>query len=230
MASSYKKMIYRIQIILLFAFLVAFPSQLLSQKAAHTVLIETSKGNMKCILYEETPMHADNFVKLVNEGFYDGLLFHRVIRDFMIQTGDPNSVNTHTGAMLGQGGPGYHVPAEFHPDLYHRKGVLAAARQGDHHNPNRFSNGSQFYIVQGKKMTDAELDGMEKAGGHISFTNEQRMYYKNMGGTPHLDYAYTVFGEVIEGLEIINIIASVPVDNMDRPLEDIKIIRMSVLK
>lgn len=223
-------MTYRIQIIFLFILLFAFSSQLLSQKSAHTLLIETSKGNMKFILYEETPMHADNFVKLVNEGFYDGLLFHRVIRDFMIQTGDPNSRNARKGVMLGQGGPAYYTPAEFHPDLYHRKGVLAAARQGDQLNPNRVSNGSQFYIVQGKKLTDAELDGMEKSGSHISFTNEQRMYYKNMGGTPHLDYAYTVFGEVIEGLEIIDKIASVPVDKMNRPLEDITIIIMSVLK
>ena len=214
----------------LFFLLLVIPVQLHSQIAAHTFLIETSKGNLKCILYEETPMHADNFIKLINQGYYNGILFHRIIRDFMIQTGDPDSRNAQKGVSLGHGGPGYRVPAEFHPALYHRKGVLAAARQGDKTNPNRESSGSQFYIVLGKIINDAELDGMEASGGHITFTQEQRMYYKNLGGTPHLDYAYTVFGEVVEGLEIIDAIAAVPTDQRDRPLEDIKIIRMSVLK
>ncbi|MFC2080669.1 peptidylprolyl isomerase [Bacteroidota bacterium] len=225
-----RNMIIKGQINFLFVLLLVFPIQLFSQKAAHTVQIETSKGNMVCILYEETPMHADNFIKLVNEGFYDGLLFHRVIRDFMIQTGDPDSRGAQKGVMLGHGSPNYRVPAEFHPALYHRKGVLAAARMGDQVNPNRESNGSQFYIVQGKKIDDAGLDGMENSGNHITFTQEQRMYYKNLGGAPHLDYAYTVFGEVIEGLETIDEIASVPTDNMARPIEDVKIISISVVK
>jgi peptidyl-prolyl cis-trans isomerase B (cyclophilin B) len=200
-----------------------------AQQAAHTLLIETSKGNMKCILYEQTPMHADNFIKLVKEGTYDGILFHRVIKDFMIQSGDPDTRNATKGARLGGGGVGYTVPAEFHPDLYHKKGALAAARQGDRVNPNRDSNGSQFYIVHGRIFTDEQLDSMESSGAHIVFTSEQRMVYKTIGGTPHLDYGYTVFGEVIDGQEVIDAIAAEPTDNMDRPLEDVKIIRITVL-
>ena len=201
-----------------------------SQTAAHTLLIETSKGNMKCILYEQTPMHADNFIKLVNDGIYNGVLFHRVIKDFMIQTGDPDSKNAAKGAVVGSGGLGYRVPAEFHPDLYHKNGALAAARQGDQTNPNRESNGSQFYIVHGEVFSDEQLDQMENAGAHIKFTAEQRMVYKAVGGTPHLDYEYTVFGEVIEGFEVIDAIAAEPTDERDRPLENVKIIKISVLK
>jgi cyclophilin family peptidyl-prolyl cis-trans isomerase len=223
-------MMNKIQLIALFVLLVIIPATVQSQTPAYTVLIETSMGNMKCILYDETPMHADNFVKLAREGFYDGLLFHRVIHDFMLQTGDPNSRNAQKGVALGYGDSGYRIPAEFHPDLYHRKGTLAAARQGDQVNPGRESNGSQFYIVQGKKFTNAELDAMEKGGGHIPFTADQRKVYRETGGTPHLDYAYTVFGEVIEGFDTIDKIASVPVDSRDRPLDDVKIIRISVLK
>jgi cyclophilin family peptidyl-prolyl cis-trans isomerase len=223
-------MMNKIQLIALFVLLVIIPAAVQSQTPAYTVLIETSMGNMKCILYDETPMHADNFVKLAREGFYDGLLFHRVIHDFMLQTGDPNSRNAQKGVALGYGDSGYRIPAEFHPDLYHRKGTLAAARQGDQVNPGRESNGSQFYIVQGKKFTNAELDAMEKGGGHIPFTTDQRKVYRETGGTPHLDYAYTVFGEVIEGFDTIDKIASVPVDSRDRPLDDVKIIRISVLK
>ena len=141
-----------------------------SQTSAHTLLIETTKGKMKCILYEQTPMHADNFIQLVNDGIYNGVLFHRVIKDFMIQTGDPDSKNAAKGALVGSGGPGYRVPAEFHPDLYHKKGALAAARQGDQTNPNRESNGSQFYIVQGEVFSDEQLDQMESSGAHIKFT------------------------------------------------------------
>jgi peptidyl-prolyl cis-trans isomerase B (cyclophilin B) len=201
-----------------------------SQTAAHTLLIETSKGNMKCILYEQTPMHADNFIKLVNDGTYNGVLFHRVIKDFMIQTGDPDSKNAAKGTVVGSRGPGYRVPAEFHPDLYHKKGALAAARQGDQTNPNRESNGSQFYIVHGKVFSDEQLDQMESSGSHIKFTSEQRMFYKALGGTPHLDYEYTVFGEVIDGIEVIDAIAAEPTNETDRPLEDVKIIKISVLK
>lgn len=217
-------------LILITALSITSSHNAVSQTAAHTLLIETSKGNMKCILYEFTPMHADNFIKLVNDGTYNGVLFHRVIKDFMIQTGDPDSKNASKGARLGSGGPEYTVPAEFHPDLYHKKGALASARQGDNTNPNRESNGSQFYIVQGSIFSDEQLDQMEIAGSHIQFTAEQRMLYKAIGGTPHLDYGYTVFGEVIDGLEVIDAIASEPTDNMDRPLEDVKIIKISVLK
>jgi peptidyl-prolyl cis-trans isomerase B (cyclophilin B) len=201
-----------------------------SQTAAHTLIIETSNGNMKCILYDQTPMHSDNFIQLVKDGTYNGVLFHRVIKDFMIQTGDPDSKTAPKGAMVGSGGQDYTVPAEFHPDLYHKKGALAAARQGDKSNPNRESSGTQFYIVQGKVLSDEQLDQMENSGTHINFTAEQRMLYKAIGGTPHLDYGYTVFGEVIEGFEVIDAIASEPTDNMDRPLEDVKIIKISVLK
>jgi peptidyl-prolyl cis-trans isomerase B (cyclophilin B) len=221
---------YRIQITLLFVLILAFSHRVFSQKAAYTVLIETNKGNMECILYQETPMHADNFVELSKKGFYDGLLFHRVISDFMIQTGDPDSRAAKKGVMLGYGDSGNKTPAEFHPDLYHRKGVLAAARQGDQMNPGRESNGSQFYIVQGKIFTDEELNVMEAGGGHIAFTQEQRMYYTTIGGTPHLDYAYTVFGEVTEGLDVIDKIAYVQTDGNNRPIEDVMIIKITVLK
>lgn len=174
-------------------------------------------------------MHADNFIKLVNNRIYNGVLFHRVIKDFMIQTGDPDSKKAPKGTLLGTGGVGYTVPAEFHPDLYHKNGAIAAARQGDQTNPNRESNGSQFYIVQGEVFTDEYLDQMENSCAHIKFTAEQRMVYKAVGGTPHLDYAYTVFGEVIEGFEVIDIIAAEPVDERDRPLDDVKIIKITVL-
>jgi peptidyl-prolyl cis-trans isomerase B (cyclophilin B) len=223
-------MLNRIQLILLFVSMFAFAANSHSQKAAYTVLIETSLGKMKCVLFEETPMHSENFIKLSNEGFYNGLLFHRVINNFMIQTGDPNSRNAEKGIMLGYGDSGYKIPAEFHPDLYHRRGVLAAARQGDQVNPSRESNGSQFYIVQGRIIPEAELDAMEAGGGHIPFTEEQRKYYTTSGGTPHLDYAYTVFGEVVEGLDVIDKIAAVQTDGRDRPIEDVKIIRITVLQ
>ncbi|HEC44045.1 MAG TPA: peptidylprolyl isomerase [Bacteroides sp.] len=223
-------MIYRLQIIAVFVLLLLLPVSLFSQTTSFTVLIETSKGNMKCVLYEEASMHAENFVKLVNEGFFDGMLFHRVIPGFMIQTGDPGSRNAAQGTALGHGGPGYRVPAEFHPDLYHRKGVLAAARNGDDINPAKESSGSQFYIVQGKTITDAEMDAMESAGNHITFTPQQRMIYKNLGGAPHLDYSYTVFGELVEGFDVLDKIATVPTDNRNRPLQDVKIIRVLILK
>jgi len=223
-------MLYRIQISTVIVFLFSVSQSLFSQKAAHTIQLETTSGVMKCILFEETPMHAENFIKLFREGYYEGLLFHRVIHGFMIQTGDPNSRNAFKGQVLGHGGPDYTIPAEFHPDLYHRKGVLASARHGDQINPGKESNGSQFYIVQGKIISDAEMDAMESNGSHIKFTDEQRMIYKNIGGTPHLDYSYTVFGEITEGLEVLDKIASVPTDNRDRPLEDVKIISIKVLK
>lgn len=213
-----------------FILLLIFSPGIQSQTAAHTVLIETNKGKMKCILYEQTPMHTDNFINLVNEEKYNGILFHRVIKDFMIQSGDLNSKNSPKGTALGTGGPGYRIPAEFHPDLYHKKGAMAAARQGDNTNPNRESNGSQFYIVQGKVFSDEQLNQMERSGAHIKFTAEQRMFYKTLGGSPHLDYDYTVFGEVIEGLQVIDAIASESTDERDRPLEDVKIIKITVLK
>jgi peptidyl-prolyl cis-trans isomerase B (cyclophilin B) len=223
-------MMNRFRSLLALIFLFTITYGLFSQTAAHTLIIETSKGNIKCILYEETPLHTDNFVSLVNKGFYEGLLFHRVIQDFMIQTGDPGSRNAPEGKALGYGDAGYTIPGEFHPALYHKKGVLAAARQGDQVNPARESNSSQFYIVQGKKMTDEELDAMEASGAHIKFTPEQRKIYMEQGGTPHLDYTYSVFGEVIDGFDVIAGIVSVPTDERDRPLNDVSIIKITVLE
>lgn len=184
------------------------------------VILETSMGNMKIKLYDETPLHKANFLKLVKEGYYDNLLFHRVIKEFMIQGGDPNSRNAAPNAQLGIGGPNYTIPAEFVNTLYHKKGVLAAARQGDQTNPKRASSGSQFYIVQGKTYTDAELNMMETRLG-FKFSAEQRNDYKTVGGTPFLDRQYTVFGEVVEGLEVIDAIAAVATGAGDRPKQNV---------
>lgn len=193
------------------------------------VKIETTAGNMTVMLYDETPVHRDNFVKLAESGFYEGLLFHRVISTFMIQGGDPQSKDAPSGKTLGNGGPGYTLPAEIVPKYFHKKGALAAARTGDAGNPQRRSSGSQFYIVQGKKYTDMQLDSMEKQL-FTEFTKEQRDTYAEVGGVPHLDAQYTVFGEVTEGLNIVDQIASVETGKNDRPKEDVKIIKMTVIK
>lgn len=185
------------------------------------VLLSTSLGNMTILLYDETPLHRDNFIKLVNEGFYDGLLFHRVIPDFMIQGGDPNSKNAKPGQMLGSGGPGYTIKAEILSELYHKKGALAAARLGDQQNPQRNSSGSQFYIVQGKKYTPQELNNVIRHTG-AAYTADQINTYQTIGGTPDLDTQYTVFGEVIEGMEVIDKIAAVKTVAPNRPSEDVK--------
>ena len=240
-------------------------------------LIETSVGNMKIKLYDETPIHKANFDSLVQAKYYDGMLFHRIIDGFMLQGGDPDSKAAEAGQRLGTGGPGYTLPAEIVDTLYHKKGALAAARQGDQVNPERRSSGSQFYIVQGKPMTDEELTQMEmymsngkrqelgyyffnlpentelkekilyfqnakivdslnfygaqidamindslKGGGGFKFSEGATQTYKNVGGTPQLDGQYTVFGEVVEGLELIDSIAKKQTDQSDRPLEDIK--------
>jgi cyclophilin family peptidyl-prolyl cis-trans isomerase len=182
------------------------------------VMITTSFGTIKIKLYNETPKHRDNFIKLATSGYLNGTLFHRVIKDFMIQGGDPDSKGAKAGVMLGSGGPGYTVPAEFNSKLIHKKGALAAARDN---NPQKASSGSQFYIVQGKKVTDAELDNLQKTNGW-TYTKEQRATYKTNGGTPFLDNSYTVFGEVYEGLDVLDKIAAVKKDQNDRPLEDIK--------
>jgi len=202
-------------------FLIHFMKNISAQTPDKIVLIETSMGNIKIALYKETPMHTENFIKLAKEGFFDGQLFHRVIKDFMIQAGDPDSKNAKPGELVGMGGPGYTVPAEFHPNLYHKKGVVAAARQGDNVNPQRASSGSQFYIVQGTVFTDEQLDIMVSRQMHIEFTEEQRNIYKTIGGTPHLDYGYTVFGEVTDGMDVIDKIASVSVDQNKRPVKDV---------
>lgn len=236
------------------------------------VQIETSLGTLKVKLYDETPQHRDNFIKLTSEGFYTDLLFHRVIKGFMIQGGDPKSKNASPGQMLGSGDLGYTIPAEINPKFYHRRGILAAARQGDQVNPEKRSSASQFYILQGKVFTPEELDSMEvnmiearkqsmmqsrvkaikpeldqlNAEGNqvelmarinalrdtvsaeaaklplLQFTEQQRKDYTTVGGYPSLDNGYTVFGEVIEGMEVIDQIAAQPVDRSNRPDNDIK--------
>ncbi len=227
------------------------------------ILIETAYGNMKIKLYDKTPKHKANFIKLAKQSFFDGLLFHRVINQFMIQGGDPDSKNAPAGKMLGNGGPGYEIDAEFNDSLFHKKGVIAAAREGDNVNPLKKSSGSQFYIVQGRTFTDEELDKLEEqssVGNYIASHPEinkeatnyritgnnsafnklieaikkqdnfkitkipdyKRTIYKTIGGTPHLDNNYTVFGELVEGLDVIDKIAAVKTDKNDRPIEDVK--------
>ncbi len=249
------------------------------------VLIKTSLGDIRIKLYNETPLHRDNFIKLVNNHFYDSVLFHRVIQQFMIQTGDPKSKTAAPGVMLGMGDVGYTIPAEFVPAFYHKKGALAAARQGDNVNPKKESSGCQFYIVHGKVFNTTDLDDYEKRMNqpikqnlfgqfinkpgnellrnqfirlqttgntdslrilsaqlepqleelfkttpHFAFTEEQRKNYTTTGGAPHLDGGYTVFGEVLEGLDIVDKIAIVEVDGSSRPKSDLKIISMQIVK
>jgi len=184
------------------------------------VLVKTKFGDIKLRLYDETPKHRDNFIKLVNEGFYDSLLFHRVMENFMIQGGDPKSKGAAKDVQLGNGGPGYTIPAEFVPGLYHKKGALAAARMPDNMNPKKESSGSQFYIVQGQKFTEQQLQSFQNNYG-MKFTPEQMETYKTIGGYPPLDNNYTVFGEVVEGLDVVDEIALVPTNPANRPLEDV---------
>ena len=242
------------------------------------VKLETTMGNITVALYNETPKHRDNFIKLVKEGVYDSTLFHRVIKQFMIQAGDPDSKNASDTAMLGSGDVGYTIPAEFNPKFFHKKGVLAAARQGDDVNPEKASSGCQFYIVTGRKFTEPQLLGMEnkineqreealfdslarqhmkeiykmrKAGDNAGllelqdtleaqareladkeekfrFTPEQIKAYSTIGGAPHLDGSYTVFGEVTEGLEVVDNIEIAKTNRADRPIENIRILKASI--
>lgn len=193
---------------------------------SYKVLLQTTAGDIKIQLYKDVPLHADNFRKLVSEGFYDGLLFHRVIPQFMIQGGDPQSRDAAAGTGLGNGSNGYLIPAEFKIEKYvHKKGALAAARTG---NPEKKSSGCQFYIVEGKTYTDADLNNLESSKG-FKYTEEQRADYKTIGGTPHLDNDYTVYGEVIEGLDIVTNITKVGRDRRDRPNEDVKIIKATII-
>ena len=199
------------------------------------VLIQTSMGDIRIRLSDSTPLHRDNFLKLVKKKYYDSVLFHRVIQNFMIQTGDPNSKNAKEGQALGNGGPGYTVPAEFRPSLFHKKGMVAAARMGDNVNPQKASSGSQFYIVQGKVFTDAGLDSVEKFRLNGRKIPEiQRVVYKTIGGTPHLDQGYTVFGEVVKGLDVLDKMAATPTSKQqadrDRPLQDVKILKTTLIK
>lgn len=204
---------------------------------ATLVLLETSMGDIKVKLYDETPKHRDNFIKLVEDGFYDGILFHRVIKEFMIQAGDPQSKDCDANTRLGAGDVGYKIPAEIvFPALYHKRGALAAARQADMVNPNRESSGCQFYIVEGRTFSDSEIDMFEarirQSTGNPAFryTDGQRITYKTFGGTPHLDGQYTVFGEVVEGFDVIGKIANVATRTADRPVEDIKILKARIVK
>ena len=184
------------------------------------VQIKTEFGDMLVELFDSTPKHRDNFVKLAEEGFYNDLLFHRVIEGFMIQGGDPKSKGAEPGQPLGMGGPGYQIDAEFNTAHAHTKGAIAAARTGDQVNPQRRSSGSQFYIVQGKEVSERELEMMEQRLG-INYPNEIKQQYLESGGTPFLDQQYTVFGKVLEGLEIIDKIAAVEKDRSDRPSTDV---------
>ena len=198
------------------------------------VLMKTTMGDMVIRLSDSTPLHRDNFLKLVKVHFYDSLLFHRVIQNFMIQGGDPDSKTAEAGKGLGGGGLNYTVPAEFRSSLFHKKGMLAAARTGDSRNPTKASSSCQFYIVQGKVFTDAGLDSLEtfRLNGR-KLPAAQREAYKTIGGTPHLDQGYTVYGEVVKGLDVVDKIAAVPTSkgaDLDRPLENVRILGTKLIK
>lgn len=191
------------------------------------VEIRTTAGLIKVEVYADVPKHAENFLKLAKEGFYDSLLFHRVIPNFMIQGGDPDSRRAADGQALGNGDLGYKVPAEFMlPKYYHKKGALAAARDG---NPEKASSACQFYLVVGKTFTDAELDNFEKRTG-IKYSEQARADYKTIGGTPHLDGAYTVYGQVVSGQDVVDAISNRPRNTSDRPNENVRILSMKVKK
>lgn len=209
-----------------------------SSETRTEILFKTTKGDIKVVLYDEqTPEHAANFRKLAEEGYFNGTLFHRVIKDFMIQGGDPDSRTAEKGQMLGDGGPGYDLESEFRiPDIIHRRGVLAAAREVDEvTNPDMRSSASQFYIVWGKVFDDHGLDSVQvkvdqRTKGTVKLTPEMREIYKTVGGTPHLDGSFTIFGEVTLGLDVVNVIQNVATDANDRPLEDIRITSTEVLR
>ncbi len=198
------------------------------------VEMKTTKGTLVIRLYDETPLHRDNFLQLVKSHYYDGILFHRVIKNFMIQGGDPESRQAADTTKLGNGGPAYTIPAEFRPDLFHFKGVVAAAREGDEVNPEKASSGSQFYIVQGKTFSEAGLDSVERFRlKGIKIPEARRTVYRSVGGTPHLDGSYTVFGRVLYGLAVVDSIAAVPTHGRsggDRPLGDVRIIRARLIR
>lgn len=189
----------------------------------------TNYGRIVLLLYDETPLHRDNFINLATNRVFDGLLFHRVIEKFMIQGGDPTSKGAEPGKMLGDGTLGYNIPAEFRPELFHKRGALCAAREGDMVNPKKESSASQFYIVQGRVWNTEELDNLQKRMKR-EIPAEQRDVYTTLGGTPFLDGEYTVFGEVIEGMEVVDKIAAVKCDKNDRPLEDVRIEKVIVIK
>ena len=199
------------------------------------VEMQTSKGLIIFKLYNQTPLHRDNFIKLIEENFYDGVTFHRVIKDFMAQAGDPNSKDGSFKGQLGQNSEGETIPAEFSNNLFHKKGALAAARMGDNENPEKKSSGSQFYIIQGKKYSLKQLSQMENRinqnqENKFSFSDSAKKLYQEIGGTPFLDNGYTVFGEVIKGIEIIDKICSVETSKGNRPLNNVSILSARIIK
>ena len=207
-----------------------------AQTSTTEVLLETTAGNIRIALYDETPQHRDNFLKITKMGTYDSLLFHRVIKDFMIQSGDINSKHAKPGQLLGTGDYDYTQEPEFRlPQIFHRRGVVAMAREGDKKNPERRSAACQFYIVWGKVLDDARLAKIQErldsaTQGQVKLTPEMIEVYKTVGGTPHLDGQYTVFGEISEGMDVVEKIQQVKTDKNDRPLEDIRILKASVTK
>ena len=220
----------------LLTWVLLLPLSVMAQEEQRTsIVLETDSGNVTIMLYNETPRHRDNIIALVNRGFYDGLLFHRVIEDFMIQTGDSISRNAPEGQLLGDGKhETYKIPAEIRfPQLFHKRGSVAAAREGDKENPQRESSMCQFYIVWGKRYSGNMMDDVEEriarnTGELISFPQEVRDAYFQYGGTPHLDNQYTVFGEVVEGLDVVERIMRAKTDENDRPVTDIHILRAYV--
>lgn len=204
--------------LLLFSALIS--ANLIAQNSEPIVLISTTYGDIKIKLYNETPLHRDNFLELAKAGKYDGSVFHRIIRNFMIQGGGNANLGTIDNRPM--------IPAEFNKKFIHKKGALAAARTGDNVNPKRMSSGSQFYIVQGQKYPVDRVTQMSQRSG-VEYTEEQKQVYADLGGTPHLDMQYTVFGEVIEGLDVVDKIAAVQTHQADRPVEDI-IMTVKVLK
>ena len=205
-----------------------------AQTSTSEVLLETTAGNIRIALFDETPQHRDNFLKLVKEHVYDSLLFHRVIKDFMIQGGDLHSKHAQPGQRLGSGDYNYTIEAEFRlPKIFHRRGMVAMAREGDRVNPERRSSACQFYIVWGRVYNDARLMKVQErldTTAHVQLTPEMQEVYKTVGGIPHLDGQYTVFGEVVEGLDVVDRIQQSATDPNDRPLEDIRILRATVIK
>ena len=223
----------------LFSFLfilLSLPSFSQDALPRQQVVLETDSGTIRIELFNETPLHRDNFLKNVREGIYDGVLFHRVITNFMIQTGDTVSRHAVPGQLLGESKEGEKIPAEIRfPEIFHKRGSLAAAREGDEVNPERKSSQHQFYIVWGRRLSDMMLDQVqdhldEATGGQIKLTPELREAYQRFGGTPHLDGQYTVFGQVVEGLDVVNRIQWTETDANNRPLNDIRIIKAKIVE
>lgn len=223
----------------LFSFLfilLSLPSFSQDALPRQQVVLETDSGTIRIELFNETPLHRDNFLKNVREGIYDGVLFHRVITNFMIQTGDTVSRHAVPGQLLGESKEGEKIPAEIRfPEIFHKRGSLAAAREGDEVNPERKSSQHQFYIVWGRRLSDMMLDQVqdrldEVTGGQIKLTPELREAYQRFGGTPHLDGQYTVFGQVVEGLDVVNRIQWTETDANNRPLNDIRIIKAKIVE